>query len=96
MIKFRQRHVLIGLLFFHSVNTIMDRVAISSAKSSIIRDLGLTDQMMGWVFGIFALGYALFQVPAGWFADRHGPRKALTWVVAAWSVFTMLTDPAES
>ena len=32
--KLRQRHVLVGLLFFHSVNTIMDRVAISSAKSS--------------------------------------------------------------
>ena len=87
----RQRDILIGLLFFHSVNTIMDRVAISSAKTSIIRDLGLTDQMMGWVFGIFALGYALFQVPAGWFADRFGPRKALTWVVTAWSIFTMLT-----
>jgi ACS family glucarate transporter-like MFS transporter len=93
-VRFRQRHILIGLLFFHSVNTIMDRVAISSAKSSIIRDLGLTDQMMGWVFGIFALGYALFQVPAGWFADRYGARKALTWVVTAWSAFTMLTGAA--
>ena len=92
--RFRQRHVLVGLLFFHSVNTIMDRVAISSAKSSIMSDLGLTDQTMGWVFGIFALGYALFQVPAGWFADRFGPRRALTWVVTAWSVFTMLTGAA--
>ncbi len=93
-VRVRQRHILVGLLFFHSVNTIMDRVAISSAKSSIIRDLGLTDQMMGWVFGIFALGYALFQVPAGWLADRHGPRRALTWVVTAWSAFTMLTGAA--
>jgi ACS family glucarate transporter-like MFS transporter len=72
----------------------MDRVCISSAKGDIIRDLHISDQMMGWIFGIFALGYALFQVPSGWFADRFGPRKALTVVVSFWSTFTMLTGAA--
>ena len=72
----------------------MDRVCISSAKGDIMRDLQISDQMMGWIFGIFALGYALFQVPSGWFADRFGPRKALTVVVSFWSTFTMLTGAA--
>ncbi|MEM1093551.1 MAG: MFS transporter [Bacteroidota bacterium] len=90
----RQRFVLIGLLFVHSVNTIMDRVAISAARDPIMQDLGINDQMMGYIFGIFALGYALFQIPSGWFADRFGPRKALTWVVSIWSTFTMLTGAA--
>ena len=53
--------------------------------------VGLDDQMMGYVFGIFAIGYALFQIPAGWFSDRAGPRRALTVVVIIWSVFTALT-----
>lgn len=52
---------------------------------------GLDDQMMGYVFGIFAIGYALFQIPAGWFSDRAGPRRALTIVVIVWSLFTALT-----
>lgn len=52
---------------------------------------GLTDQMMGYAFGIFAIGYALLQVPSGWFSDRAGPRRALTVVVIVWSVFTALT-----
>lgn len=90
----RQRYILIIVLFFHTVNTYMDRVCISSAKGEIIRDLHISDQMMGWIFGIFALGYALFQVPSGWFADRFGPRKALTLVVSFWSTFTMLTGAA--
>jgi ACS family glucarate transporter-like MFS transporter len=90
----RQRYVLIAILFFHMVNTYMDRVCIASAKGGIIRDLGISDEMMGWIFGIFALGYALFQVPSGWFADRYGPRKALTIVVSFWSTFTMLTGAA--
>ena len=52
---------------------------------------GLDDQMMGYVFGIFAIGYALFQIPAGWFSDRAGPRRALTIVVVIWSIFTAMT-----
>ena len=75
--KTRQRYVLIFLLFLHTVNTYMDRVCISAAGSSIKEELGLSDQWMGAVFGIFAIGYALFQIPAGWLADRFGSRKAL-------------------
>ena len=52
---------------------------------------GLNDQWMGYAFGIFAVGYALFQIPAGWFSDRAGPRLALTIVVIVWSIFTALT-----
>ena len=88
----RQRHLLVLLLFLHTVNTYMDRVCISSAKEDMQQDIsGLDDQMMGYVFGIFAVGYALFQIPAGWFSDRAGPRKALTIVVIVWSFFTALT-----
>jgi ACS family glucarate transporter-like MFS transporter len=70
----------------------MDRVCISAAKGAMQKDItGLDDQMMGYVFGIFAIGYALFQIPAGWFSDRAGPRRALTIVVVIWSIFTALT-----
>ena len=88
----RQRFILVFLLFLHTVNTYMDRVCISSAKTAMQNDItGLDDQMMGYVFGIFAIGYALFQIPAGWFSDRAGPRRALTIVVIIWSIFTALT-----
>jgi MFS transporter, ACS family, glucarate transporter len=88
----KQRFLLVLLLFFHTVNTYMDRVCISAAKGAMQADIhGLTDQMMGYVFGIFAVGYALFQIPAGWFSDRAGPRRALTIVVIIWSIFTALS-----
>ncbi|KAA1260183.1 putative glucarate transporter [Rubripirellula obstinata] len=88
----RQRFLLVFLLFLHTVNTYMDRVCISAAKDAMQDDIvGLNDQMMGYVFGIFAIGYALFQIPAGLFSDRAGPRRALTIVVIIWSIFTAMT-----
>lgn len=72
----------------------MDRICISAASDLIKADLGISNQMMGYIFGVFALGYAFFQIPAGWIADKFGPRKALTGVVMAWSTFTALSGLA--
>lgn len=92
----RQRFVLISILFFHSVNTYMDRACIASAADFIMKDLSISKDMLGLILGIFAVGYALFQIPSGWIADRFGPRKALTIVVSVWSIFTALTGAARN
>lgn len=92
----RQRFVLISILFFHSVNTYMDRACIASAADFIMKDLSISKDMLGLILGIFAVGYALFQIPSGWIADRFGPRKALTIVVSVWSIFTAFTGAARN
>jgi ACS family glucarate transporter-like MFS transporter len=86
--------MLVGLLFLHAMNTFMDRICISAASDLIMSDLDISPLMMGCFFSIFAVGYALFQVPAGWFADAYGPKKALLIVVGFWSSFTALTGTA--
>ena len=90
------RYLVVFSLFVLSMINYIDRAAISSAKKGIAADLSLSDQAMGWVFGAFALGYALAQVPSGWLADKMGPRLALTVVVAIWSLFTGFTGLAGS
>ncbi len=72
----------------------VDRVCISSAKSAISGDLGLTDIQMGWVLSAFALGYAFFQVPGGAMGDKYGVRKVMTAIMVLWSIFTSLTGVA--
>src|SRR6478736_10515385 len=64
------RYWLVFGMFLLSMLLYVDRVCISSAKDSIARELSLTDTQMGWVLSIFALGYAIFQVPSGILADR--------------------------
>jgi ACS family glucarate transporter-like MFS transporter len=89
-----KRYAVVFVLFILSMITFVDRVCISAAKDPITSELGLSDAAMGFVFSAFALGYALAQIPSGWFADKWGPRLALTVVVALWSVLTALTGAA--
>jgi ACS family glucarate transporter-like MFS transporter len=88
------RYRLVGLTFALSMLLYVDRVAISTARSPITSELGLSDTEFGWVLSAFALGYALFQTPGGLIADRFGARLALTSVVTLWSIFTALTGMA--
>jgi ACS family glucarate transporter-like MFS transporter len=85
------RWFVVALLFVFSFLTIVDRVAISAAKGDMAAEIGIPDVQFGVIFGVFALGYAAFQIPAGWAADRYGPRVFLAAIVLAWSFFTGLT-----
>jgi len=78
-------------MFLLALLLYIDRVCISVAKDPVAGELGLSDKAMGWVLSIFALGYALFQVPGGRLADRFGPRIALTSIVTFWSALTAMT-----
>src|SRR4051794_12425082 len=85
------RYLVIAALALLSWITYLDRAAISSVKDPIAAELRLDDKAMGAVFSAFALGYAIGQIPAGWGADRFGPRILLTAVVAVWSLLTGFT-----
>lgn len=85
------RHWVVAGLFILSLITYIDRAAISSIKDPLVAELRLSDREMGAVFSAFALGYAIAQVPSGWFADRFGPRLMLSAVVVFWSLLTALT-----
>ncbi len=87
----RVRHLVLWLTVAAYMITYMDRVVISSAVPSIQEEFGLSNQTMSLILGAFRWGYALFQVPGGWFGDLIGPRKALTVIVIWWSLFTSLT-----
>jgi len=90
----RQRWSVVIAVVLLAALTILARVGISGAKPEMARDLGIGDVTFGLVFGAFALGYAIFMLPAGLLADRWGPRKALALSVFLWSLFTLCTGLA--
>lgn len=88
---FPTRYKMVFGTFLLAMIVLFDRILLSVAKDPVAESLALSDKQMGWAMSIFALGYALFQTPAGLYSDKYGPRKVLTAVVALWSVFTALT-----
>lgn len=85
------RFLLVALLALLSAIAFLDRTNISIAGEEISREYQLGHIHLGWVFSAFLIGYALFQIPAGWLAGRVGPRKILALGVLWWGIFTGLT-----
>ena len=92
----RTRYVVVAYGVTLSFITFLDRAAIGQAAPLIRRDLGLSVVQMSYVFSAFGLAYALFEIPAGMYGDRKGPRKTLTRIVVWWSLFTAFTGWARS
>jgi ACS family glucarate transporter-like MFS transporter len=86
----RVRWILIGWIFVLSAVGYLDRVNISIAGGSIMRDFHLSKVQFGVIQSFFVGAYALFQAPAGRLADRMGPRKILALAVIWWGLFTSL------
>lgn len=87
----RVRFFLAFWLFVLSGVAFLDRTNISIAGLQMSTEYGLGNQRLGWIFSAFLIGYAVFQVPAGWLASRFGPRKVLSLGVIWWGVATALT-----
>jgi ACS family glucarate transporter-like MFS transporter len=74
--------------------TYLDRACIATLAPGIVRDLGLSTVQMGYVFTVFQLAYALFEIPTAWWADRRGTRSVLSRIVLWWSCLTAATGAA--
>jgi ACS family glucarate transporter-like MFS transporter len=87
----RVRFFLAFWLFVISGVAFLDRTNISIAGLQISSEYGLGNQRLGWIFSAFLIGYAGFQLPAGWLAARFGPRRVLALGVIWWGIATALT-----
>jgi ACS family D-galactonate transporter-like MFS transporter len=85
--------IFIVMLFIGALSYI-DRVSLSVGMPLISKELSLSPEVQGILLSCFFWTYAAFQVPAGWLADRKGPRWLLTIAVSLWSLFQLLTGLA--
>ncbi len=82
---------LVAMLFVISAIAFLDRTNISVAGVQMRQEYAIDQIRLGWVFSAFLIGYAAFQVPAGWLAARLGPRRLLTLALVWWGVFSIAT-----
>lgn len=90
------RYRMLSMLFLLSIITYLDRVCISVAGTRMQDELTISPEQWGWIVGAFTISYAAFEIPAGVWGDKYGPRNILTRIVLWWSAFTALTGAASS
>jgi sugar phosphate permease len=85
-----------SLLFLTWLVSYIDRSVMAMALPLIGSEFALSPTVMGVVISAFFIGYGSMQIPGGIIADKIGPRKAITFGIAAWSAFSVLTGAATS
>lgn len=74
----RVRYAIVLAAMLAAVLLYLERVCLGVAEVFIREDLKISKAGMGWVMSAFFFAYALGQVPAGWLAQRYGPRLMMT------------------
>ncbi len=74
------------LLFASTILNYMDRQAIAVVGERITSEFHIRFEDLGWIVASFQIPYALFQVPAGFLADRWDVRRTYAIAVIWWSL----------
>lgn len=85
---FPVRYRVVAFMVSLAALTYLDRVCISVLAPQIMDELGLSRIQMSYVFSAFTLGYAIFEIPTAWWADRVGSRRGPARIVAWRSAFS--------
>jgi len=92
----RIRFLVFFMMFIAVVINYMDRANFTVSVPLIEKQCNFDITQMGRISFIWGLAYALCNFPGGWFADKLGIRKAASFAIGWWSIFTILTAVAYS
>lgn len=70
---------------------IIDRANVGFARLQMKDSLGLTDAVIDWGYGIFYVGYLVFEVPSNMFLRRFGARRWIARIMISWGLVSTLT-----
>ena len=85
-----QRYVLAAILFFTLLVAYLDRVNVSVlvADTNFLNDFGIAGNpvQMGMLMSVFLAAYGLGNVILSPLGDVYGPRKAMCFSIALWTI----------
>jgi len=86
----KKRYNILAMIFVTVVINYLDRTNISVAAFALRKDLGIDTIQMGYVFSAFGWFYAALQIPGGIVADKVKSRILYAFMLAFWSIATLL------
>ncbi len=92
----RLRYTILVIIILGWIFSFLDRMVMSLALPFVGKEFALDATGQGAILSAFFAGYALFQIPGGYLADRFGSRRTMSAGIAWWSAFTALTGSIAS
>jgi sugar phosphate permease len=92
----RVRFIVFLMTFTAVAINYMDRANFNVSAPLIEKHFGFNIAQIGRISFLWGLAYALCNFPGGWFADKLGIRKAASFALGWWSLFTILSALAYS
>jgi len=78
-------------VFLLFVVALLDRNNIGFAALTMSRELAISSQQFGLLFGIFFFGYFLFEIPSNLFLHKIGARVWIARILISWGIVATLT-----
>ncbi len=82
---------LVPLLCVLYLLNILDRANVGFARLQMQADLGLSEATFNLGFGMFYVGYLLFEVPSNLWMRRIGARRLLARIMITWGIISSAT-----
>lgn len=88
--------LIVGALFIIAVLNYIDRMMITTMRTSITDAIPMSDAEFGLLTAVFLWVYGLFSPFAGYLADRYSRSKVILFSLFVWSMVTWMTAYATS
>jgi MFS transporter, ACS family, tartrate transporter len=82
---------IIPLIFLLYIAGFLDRINIGFAALTMNKELAIASQQYGLVFGIFFVGYFLFEIPSNLLLHKIGARIWIARILITWGMVATLT-----
>src|SRR5712691_1186777 len=82
---------ILPFVFLLFVVALLDRVNIGFAALTMNKELAITSQQYGLIFGIFFFGYFFFEIPSNLLLHKIGARVWIARILISWGIVAMLT-----
>jgi len=82
---------ILPFVFLLFVVALLDRVNIGFAALTMNRELAITSQQYGLIFGIFFFGYFFFEIPSNLLLHKIGARVWIARILISWGIVAMLS-----
>jgi MFS transporter, ACS family, tartrate transporter len=82
---------ILPFIFLLFIVALLDRLNIGFAALTMNKELAITSQQYGLIFGIFFFGYFFFEIPSNLLLHKVGARVWIARILITWGMVAMLT-----